>query len=60
MVRDYGPGLQPAHRVCLFDQYFKAPSLNGQVSGIGLGLAISTEFIQSMGGQIGLIFHDIL
>ena len=55
-VRDYGPGLRPEHRERVFDRYFKAPGLNGQHSGTGLGLAISREFIQSMGGQIGL--HD--
>jgi signal transduction histidine kinase len=53
-VRDYGPGLRPEHRERVFDRYFKAPGLNGQHSGTGLGLAISREFIQSMGGQIGL------
>ena len=58
-VRDYGPGVRPEHRERVFDRYFKAPSvdrqhLNGQHSGTGLGLAISREFIQSMGGQIGL------
>ena len=53
-VRDYGPGLREEHRERVFDRYFKAPGLNGPFSGTGLGLAISREFIQSMGGQIGL------
>lgn len=53
-VRDYGPGLRDEHRERVFDRYFKAPGLNGPFSGTGLGLAISKEFIQSMGGQIGL------
>ncbi|UFH55898.1 ATP-binding protein [Spirosoma sp. KNUC1025] len=55
-VRDYGPGLRPEHREKVFDRYFRAPGINGQVSGTGLGLAISKEFIQSMGGEVGL--HD--
>ncbi|MFD2938286.1 ATP-binding protein [Spirosoma flavum] len=54
-VRDYGPGLQEEYRDRVFDRYFKAPGLNGSPSGTGLGLAISKEFIQSMGGQIGLL-----
>ena len=54
VVRDYGPGLRVEHRERVFDRYFKAPGLTGQLSGTGLGLAISKEFIQSMGGQIGL------
>ncbi|QDK81945.1 HAMP domain-containing protein [Spirosoma sp. KCTC 42546] len=53
-VRDYGPGLRDEHRDRVFERYFKAPGLNGPFSGTGLGLAISKEFIQSMGGQIGL------
>ncbi|WP_420146507.1 ATP-binding protein [Spirosoma sp.] len=55
-VRDYGPGLRPEHRAKVFDRYFRAPGINGQSSGTGLGLAISKEFIQSMGGEVGL--HD--
>ncbi|KAA9346985.1 sensor histidine kinase [Larkinella humicola] len=54
VVRDYGPGLRPEHRARVFDRYFRAPGQNGQVSGTGLGLAISKEFIQTMGGEIGL------
>jgi signal transduction histidine kinase len=53
-VRDYGPGLRPEHRAKVFDRYFRAPGQNGSVSGTGLGLAISKEFIQTMGGEIGL------
>jgi signal transduction histidine kinase len=53
-VRDYGSGLRPEHRARVFDRYFRAPSPNGQAGGTGLGLAISREFIQSMGGEIGL------
>ncbi|GAB3252112.1 ATP-binding protein [Larkinella harenae] len=54
MVRDYGPGLRPEHRSRVFDRYFRAPGPSGQSGGTGLGLAISKEFIQSMGGEIGL------
>lgn len=53
-VRDYGPGLRPEHRARVFDRYFRTPGPNGQPGGTGLGLAISKEFIQSMGGEIGL------
>ncbi|GAB3890873.1 ATP-binding protein [Larkinella knui] len=53
-VRDFGPGLRPEHRARVFDRYFRAPGQNGSVSGTGLGLAISKEFIQTMGGEIGL------
>lgn len=53
-VRDYGAGVRPEHRDRIFDRYFRAPGNNGQSSGTGLGLAISKEFIESMGGEIGL------
>ncbi len=53
-VRDYGAGIRTEHRARIFDRYFKAPGSNGQTSGTGLGLAISKEFIESMGGEIGL------
>lgn len=53
-VRDYGAGIRPEHRDRIFERYFRAPGNNGQSSGTGLGLAISKEFIESMGGEIGL------
>ena len=54
LVRDYGAGIRPEHRSRIFDRYFRAPGNSGQGSGTGLGLAISKEFIESMGGEIGL------
>lgn len=53
-VRDYGAGIRPEHRDRIFDRYFRAPGSSGQSSGTGLGLAISKEFIESMGGEVGL------
>jgi len=53
-VRDYGPGIRAEHRSRVFDRYFKATGQGGQSSGAGLGLAISSEFIRSMQGDIGL------
>lgn len=53
-VRDYGPGLRPEHQERVFDRYFRVPGPGDQVSGTGLGLAISREFIESMGGTVGL------
>ncbi|WP_338875089.1 ATP-binding protein [Spirosoma sp. SC4-14] len=55
VVRDYGAGIRAEHRDRIFDRYFRAPGTNGQSSGTGLGLAISKEFIESMGGEIGLL-----
>ncbi|QHV94411.1 sensor histidine kinase [Spirosoma endbachense] len=54
LVRDYGAGIRAEHRDRIFERYFRAPGNNGQSSGTGLGLAISKEFIESMGGEIGL------
>ncbi|GAB3895976.1 sensor histidine kinase [Spirosoma agri] len=54
VVRDHGSGIRPEHQKRIFDRYFRAPGNNGQSSGTGLGLAIAKEFIESMGGEIGL------
>ena len=53
-VRDYGSGLRPEHHDRVFDRYFRVGSPYDQVSGTGLGLAIAKEFIESMGGSIGI------
>ncbi|GAB4027349.1 HAMP domain-containing sensor histidine kinase [Spirosoma gilvum] len=58
-VRDHGSGIRPEHQERVFDRYFKASGIgskagHGAPGGTGLGLTISSEFIQSMHGQIGL------
>lgn len=53
-VRDKGPGI-PAERLPhLFDRYYRADPSGKQVSGLGLGLYISSEIIKRHGGAIGV------
>ena len=53
-VRDNGPGIPPAFREKIFDEFFRAPSADPGVSGNGLGLAISRRIAHMLGGDISL------
>ncbi|MCC7367402.1 MAG: GAF domain-containing protein [Chloroflexi bacterium] len=56
VVRDHGAGVPPEDRERIFDRYFQAhgdPSMvDGQASGMGLGLYISREIVERHGGTI--------
>lgn len=52
-VRDFGTGIGEAFRSKIFDRYFKVPGTK-EKKGTGLGLAISKDFIEAMGGTIGV------
>ncbi len=51
-VKDTGQGIAPEYKSKIFDRYFRAPG--SKKEGIGLGLAISKEFIEAQGGQINV------
>ncbi|AZI21447.1 HAMP domain-containing protein [Chryseobacterium taklimakanense] len=51
-VQDFGIGISEEHHSQLFNRYFKVPADNQP--GTGLGLAISRDFIEGMGGTIGV------
>ncbi|WP_316784859.1 PAS domain S-box protein [Pedobacter frigiditerrae] len=53
-VTDKGPGIAPDKLPHLFDRYFRADETGAQVSGLGLGLYISSEIISRHGGEIGV------
>jgi PAS domain S-box-containing protein len=52
-VHDQGPGVQPEDQRRIFEKFTRRK--DDKTSGTGLGLAISKEFVEAMGGQIGLI-----
>ncbi len=56
-VRDYGPGIGPAHRVHVFERFYRAPEARS-MPGSGLGLAIVAQVAQSVGGTAEVIDTD--
>lgn len=53
-IRDNGPGISPKKIPYLFDRYFRADESGSQVSGLGLGLYISSDIVERHGGKIGV------
>lgn len=51
-VRDTGPGIAPAYRDRIFDEFFRIPSADSNIPGSGLGLAISRRIARLLGGDI--------
>jgi signal transduction histidine kinase len=49
-VRDHGKGIAKEYQPKLFDRYFKVPGSNEK--GVGLGLAISKDFVEAQNGKI--------
>ena len=52
-VRDSGPGISTENQQRIFDRFERAVS-SSNISGLGLGLYICREIIESHGGQISL------
>ncbi len=56
-VADTGRGIEPNHKKALFQSFSQGdPSVTRQYGGTGLGLVISKQLTQLMGGKIG--FYD--
>ncbi len=52
-VADGGPGISLAHQERIFEKFYRAdPQLARSPSGTGLGLYISRELAQRMGGRL--------
>ena len=52
-VEDTGPGIAPEDQARIFDPFVQAGPTSGQ-QGTGLGLAITRQFVELMGGRIGV------
>lgn len=50
-VRDNGLGVPPEHRGRLFERGFRADAATTGVEGMGLGLSIAREAVETMGGR---------
>ena len=53
VVRDRGPGIDPADRPFVFDRFYRAPSARG-LPGSGLGLAIVRQVADAHGGAVAV------
>jgi PAS domain S-box-containing protein len=54
-VRDHGPGVPPGERSRIFEKFYRRrPHLMRGPGGTGLGLYISRELVERMGGRMGV------
>lgn len=53
-VKDFGNGIAEDKLVNLFNRYYQVDPVGKQVSGLGLGLYISSEIVQRHGGEISV------
>ena len=53
-VRDTGPGIDPARRELLFAPFERLGAETSGVEGTGLGLALSRQLIEELGGAMGV------
>ena len=56
-VADSGPGLDPEQQARLFNPFDRLGAERGGVAGTGLGLALSRQLAEAMGGSIGVHSH---
>jgi two-component system OmpR family sensor kinase len=52
IVRDEGPGIDPAEAERIFDPFYRSPSTAGLASGAGIGLYVSRRLVDAMDGRI--------
>lgn len=53
-VKDIGPGIAQADQALLFQAFHRLNAEHSAVEGTGIGLNITRELVQLMGGKIGL------
>jgi two-component system sensor histidine kinase MprB len=53
VVRDHGPGIDPADLPHVFDRFYRAPAARAQ-PGSGLGLAIVKQVAEEHGGRVAI------
>jgi two-component system, OmpR family, sensor histidine kinase KdpD len=53
-VADRGFGIDPSEQGLVFDRFYRARTQSGQVTGTGMGLAISKAIVEAHGGRISV------
>jgi PAS domain S-box-containing protein len=53
-IRDYGIGIAESEQQHIFDRFYQSPHRTTTISGLGLGLYISTEIVQRHHGKLTL------
>lgn len=53
-VTDFGMGISPADKEKIFDRFYRTGTNRQTISGLGLGLYISSEIIKAHGGKISV------
>ncbi|MNR13724.1 Alkaline phosphatase synthesis sensor protein PhoR [compost metagenome] len=51
-VQDFGPGIDPSEQAEIFSRFYQVKRLNGNASGLGIGLYISKEIVDRHQGRI--------
>lgn len=54
-VRDNGPGIEPRHRLRIFERFYRVdPGRSREMGGTGLGLSIVKHLVNAMRGEVGV------
>ncbi len=53
-VQDTGPGISPDEQLTIFDAFVQSETGRSAQEGTGLGLTISRQFVQMMGGELSV------
>jgi signal transduction histidine kinase len=57
-VRDHGIGIPAKDLPFIFEQFYRASNVDGQIRGTGLGLASSRRIVEQHGGTIAVVSEE--
>jgi PAS domain S-box-containing protein len=57
-VRDRGIGIAPGRIAELFQPFSRLDAENSDIQGTGIGLTITRQLVELMGGEVGVIAHE--
>jgi two-component system sensor histidine kinase KdpD len=58
-VLDRGPGIAPGDEACIFERFYRAPSLQeSAIPGLGIGLAICKGLVEAHGGSLSAMNRE--